>query len=161
MKPSGQGDIVRLRSNTHIREEILDLKYFAQFWESWQKGTLLIMKASLTMIWLQPFSWSACVFMDSKRNVVWPHAQSDTLFNFGEQARWSKTCVLTVYQWGTMWGGRGGGGKLIFMTQWSTIFIVHELWCTEKLISESWLKCTPWNVNGQNPWLCTHTLKIN
>ena len=63
------------------------------------------MKASLTMIWLQPFSWSACVFMDSKRNVVWPHAQSDTLFNFGEQARWSKTCVLTVYQWGTMWGG--------------------------------------------------------
>jgi len=54
-----------------------------------------------------------------------------------------------------------GRGKLIFVTTWSTIFGVRESWCTEKLFSESWLKCTPWNVNCQNPWLCTRTLKIS
>ena len=54
-----------------------------------------------------------------------------------------------------------GRGKLIFVTPRSTIFGVCGSWCTEKLFSESWLKCTLWNVNCQNPWLCTHTLKIN
>ena len=75
LKPYG----LCLRSNTHIVVDILDLKYFAQFRESWQGGTLLVMKAPLTVIWLQPFSWSASVFMHWKRNVVWPHAQSDTI----------------------------------------------------------------------------------
>ena len=82
LKPS----LLRLTSNTHMEVDI-----------SWERGTLLEMNASLTVIWLQPFSCSASVFMDWRQNVVWPHAQSDTLLNFGEQARWSKTCVLTVY----------------------------------------------------------------
>ena len=53
------------------------------------------------------------------------------------------------------------GGKLIFGMPWSTIFGVHESWCTEKPFCESGLKCTLWNLNCQNPWLFTHTLKIN
>ena len=51
--------------------------------------------------------------------------------------------------------------KLIFVKQWSTIFGVRELWWNEKLFCESWLKCTPWNVNCQTPRMCTRTLKIN
>ena len=51
--------------------------------------------------------------------------------------------------------------KLIFVKQSSTIFGVRELWCTEKPFCESGLKCTLWNLNCQNPWLFTHTLKIN
>ena len=40
-----------------------------------------------------------------------------------------------------------------FVTPWSTFFFVREPWCTyaEKLFWESWLKCTPWNLNCQNP----------
>ena len=53
------------------------------------------------------------------------------------------------------------GGKLIFVMPWSTIFGVRESWCTEKPFCESGLKCTLWNLNCQNPWLFTHTLKIN
>ena len=51
------------------------------------------------------------------------------------------------------------GGKLIFVMPWSTIFGVRESWCTEKPFCESGLKCTLWNLNCQNPWLFTHTLK--
>ena len=53
------------------------------------------------------------------------------------------------------------GGKLIFVMGWSTIFGVCESWRTEKPFCELGLKCTLWNLNCQNPWLFTHTLKIN
>ena len=47
--------------------------------------------------------------------------------------------------------GRGrGGGKLFFVTPWSTIFGVRESWCTEKLFRESRLKWTPWNLNWRS-----------
>ena len=32
-------------------------------------------------------------------------------------------------------------------TPWSTFFGVRESWFTEKLFCESWLQCTPWNMN--------------
>ena len=36
----------------------------------------------------------------------------------------------------------------------------RESWRTEKMFCEYWSKCTLWNMNCQNSWLCTHTVKI-
>ena len=89
-------------------------------------------------------------------------------FNTGPFVRLIRQGFVQVYNSGVrplLWWSftilRGGWGKLIFVMPWSTIFGVRESWCAEKLFCESWLKCTPWNLNCQNPRLFTRTLTIN